>query len=241
MRGDSVFCILILTNNISNEKNFCGKIQQLNYEVFCSTLILNYWRENNSLGKWEDYFPIVMLSETVSDLEASELVKSVASKKTAVFRIVDTSVDEQKAEILKNEGFQEWITKNESFNELRELLFIYSAKQINQEKENKENKSPSISSWKLLKIKLSPVEERILDVLIEAKAATVSREDLVKTIWREDPNNSNLSQVSYRIKRIKHSIEEVFDIPDGVVTDWRKGYRLNDEFYQKIYESYELA
>ncbi|MBV7389776.1 helix-turn-helix domain-containing protein [Enterococcus sp. ALS3] len=177
----------------------------------------------------------------MSDLEASELVKSVASKRTAVFRIVDTSVDEQKAEILKNEGFQEWITKNESFNELRELLFIYSAKQINQEKENKENKSPSISSWKLLKIKLSPVEERILDVLIEAKAATVSREDLVKIIWREDPNNSNLSQVSYRIKRIKHSIEEVFDIPDGVVTDWRKGYRLNDEFYQKIYESYELA
>lgn len=53
--------VLVLTKNILAEEIITNKLQHLNYEVFCSTSILNEIQMNGRMPDLVNHFPIIII------------------------------------------------------------------------------------------------------------------------------------------------------------------------------------
>lgn len=224
--------ILVLTENVSNEQQFHENLQRLNYEVFTSAQVLQQWRKTQKLEGWSELFSLLVISETISTEEADDIVRSISHDQMDFLRKVDTTPSEGSEQKLLEKGYGGWLMGTASLNQLRETLFAYRKKRW--QSGTKNSTRPSFTSqmavWDILKLNLSPVEEKMLRILMQHSTMTISRKDIIQEIWEDEPNNSNLSQLSYRIGSIKRKITHVFGLKEPIITDWRKGYRLSQEF-----------
>lgn len=226
--------ILILTENLFNEQSFQDNLNRLNYEVFVSSSVLSQWRENHFLENLLNTFSIIIVSETIAQSEASKIIASVEEQETIFLRKIESSPTKQLEAKLKEQGFEGWLAQEASLAELREILFKYRQRIVASKPTvvSGENASFNVQVSDILKLNLRVIDEKILFALIQNGKKIVSREDLIQSVWQKEADHSSLSQISYRITRIKENIFKVFGLSSAIVTEWGKGYRLSDEFFE---------
>lgn len=233
--------ILIVTENIFNEQQLHQNLQRLNYEVFTSYEVLKNWRKYQTLGQWANLFSIIIVSETISTSESYQLIESVQNQEVVFLRKLDEEPSEVMAQELTTKGYNGWLSTTATLAELREMLFACRKVPAAIEPLHREKPIHSISAWDLLRMNLSTIDEKILQSLMEHGTTTISREELIQEIWESEPNNSNLSQLSFRVGRLKQNIQDTFGVEAAIVTDWRKGYRLSQEFHDLFLNKVEFG
>lgn len=225
-------CILVLTENVFNEQPFYDNLQRLNYEVFTSFELLKYWRKYQNLATWLELFSVVIVSETISDATAEQLISSLNRLDVIFLRKLDQVPTETEAQELLAKGYSAWLSSQASLAEIREALFTYRERTSLASPSNNQIEHSNIKIWDLLRMSLPTIDQKILRLLIKSGMQPVRREELIQEIWQTSPTNSNLSQLSFRIGRLKQNISEMFGIKQAIVTDWRVGYHLSQECYQ---------
>lgn len=229
--------VLILTENISNENQFSKNLQRLNYEVFVSTSLLEIWRKTRTLSEDSRMFPLLILSETISNGEAEEIVLSVENQGFTFIRKVEEPPKEQVEAEWKTMGIDSWVTSQTTLESLRENFIQYRAKNSQETFQSEGAKDmQEIKANLFMLLRLAPIEEKIMTLLIDREGKLVSRDELVFEIWGTQATKSHLSQLSFRTGRIKKIIEDIYGIRSAILTDWNKGYRLDPYFYQQLTE-----
>lgn len=244
--------ILILTKNILAEQKIQQKLQTLNYEVCCSTLLLECYWEQKRLD-FINTFQYVILSESICGSEVTELVSLLKKISIGIIRKVEAKLTEADQQCLEKGQINAIITTADSVDELRECLHNLMRKNNQTVDKHKvislSGKVSLIDSHSMQELgleleeteriieafyRLSQTEIRVLSVLIEAGNQVVTREELCFRIWNEKSNKSHLSSLSSTITRIKHKFEQTGLEQAVIKTLWRKGYLINQELLEKI-------
>lgn len=225
---------LILTKNLLFEQPLQNRLQSLGYEVYCSKLLFDkliYEFETNH--QIERKFAAVIVSETISDTEAKQIFSNL-DKRCCFIRKTSAEPDEVEQRRIREIGFYDWISENQSMERLREYV-VSNLANMNYQKEqarvifnhNGELKQEELHA--ILHI-LSKKETTFFEKLLQSYGKTISRVEMSQTIWGEDPNNSQLAQMSIIAKRIRWKLKEM---GIGLVVEaiWGKGYRLKQRSY----------
>ena len=229
--------ILILTHNILNECAIQEDLQRFNYEVLVSKTMLDmiiYTEE-----KWEfEFFPIVILSESLSNKELEKIVPILKERQVVIFRKCLRAPLTEEKEILKELEINEWFDNSISIEALRELISIHTDTPSSVPLK-KERHLISMSFEQLL-TGFSKNQRKCFLNLYNAKASTITRKELCQNIWGDEPTKSNLSQLSVLIKELRQKLAEK-GFPSNVIgTVWGNGYVLKKEFFN-LYRDTELV
>lgn len=231
--------VLLLTENVYIEGDFQRKLEKLNYEVLTSTSILQNLEDERFLKSLLNIFQIVIVSESVSNLESAEIIKSIDNQEVAILRKMEELPSDKKQSELIASGFSGWISSEAGLEDMRETLIQYK-NILNQQKEEASDEARQKRiDLNLLRVKLTPLERTLLTILMENGTNIVSRNDLVKILWGDEINQSHLSQLSFKVGKIRTKIQDTFGFYNGVMTVWKYGYRLNPDFYQMIMDEKE--
>lgn len=221
--------ILLLTKNIEYEQNFSTKLRNLGYEVFVSNNVLDDIIEKNRIPTWIDGFSVVIISETLSKKETNLVGRILTNNRLiCVLKTEDpilgleqkTSEIEYAGLIYKDAKLTDVSTAIEQLDSIRgngEVKFI-----INSNKKD-------ICSLDVLENSLTKTNSDIYNMLKKQNGGSISRERLAEKIWGTC-TNSNLSQLSLRIKNLNIAIDKITGIQHAIVTEWGKGYSLSDYF-----------
>ncbi|MGG5370972.1 hypothetical protein IGI67_002613 [Enterococcus sp. AZ196] len=66
--------VLLLTKNMMSEQSIKSKLQHLNYEVYCSTNVIEKLKSRSFTKQFLIQFPIIILSETIPNLEILDIL-----------------------------------------------------------------------------------------------------------------------------------------------------------------------
>lgn len=221
--------ILILTKNILAEQQLQGQLQLLNYEVFCSTDI---YQSHKNLAVFS-YFPVIMLSETIADLEVENVVALVDTQQSLVVRLTDDLYSEEEETILKEKGVNGWVSKSYSNTMIRETLALLQNSFYRHTpgifrgiKRQGETFTPAA----LDHIRFSKTEKRLFSLLLEHQTQTLSRKEICAALWRDGETSSNQSQLSCIVAKIKNKLKAAGYEGETLITKWGKGYSLDPMF-----------
>lgn len=229
--------VLILTKNILAEQELQKQLQQLNYEVFCSAEIYR----NPQLFSIFQFFPIVMLSETISNYEVEKLLEMTDSEQNLFVRLamIETSENEQK--YWEDKGRIHGLNKSASLDGIREKLVLLQSVYYGQrlEKESHEctpikkieNRSLETAQGRVF---FSKKEERLFKLLLESKEQLIPRDQICVTLWPEGETDSNRSQLSCIASKIKRKFREAGYDGETIITKWGQGYGLDPSFYNYL-------
>ncbi|MGM0212661.1 helix-turn-helix domain-containing protein [Enterococcus sp. AZ109] len=221
--------ILILTKNLLVEQKLQEKLHHLDYEVFCSVNMIKQLQNSLNRVPLIEYYKLIIFSETLNNQEVCELVNMLQHRNSQLIRksIVEPTTKEK--EEMSQLGINTWIYNDMSLENLREQLTVsYSAyKQIEHVSGaisyDKEDMLEMILEFKSI---LTKMERKTFECLVESEEELVSREELCYYLWKSEPNNSHLTQMSGLVKRLKSKLVAA-GFPDGMVeTVWGYGYRL---------------
>lgn len=221
--------ILVLTNNVYAELSFQSMLQVLSHEVYCSKSALK-----GLPAELITYFDILLLSETIPDLDVLDILSTMKSKNKLIIRKIDIPLPpDEKEEWVKN-GIAGWLSQNTTIEKLREELDVII-------RSNK-NYFTSISAVKTTlpgKVKFSKIEYRIICALLEQEGYFMTRPQLCLHLWNEQPSNSRLVQLSTMVNNIRRKVRLEGIEDDAIKTLWNKGYQLSPtldwaSLYQKI-------
>ena len=81
-------------------------------------------------------------------------------------------------------------------------------------------------------------QKKCFSKLHEARSTIVSRDELCKYIWNDEPTRSNLAQLSVLTKSLRQKLMSKGFSSDIIQTVWGKGYYLNKEFYTAYSEPF---
>lgn len=212
-------------------------LQKFNFEVLISKTMLDMILHMDK--QWDiAFYPVIILSESLSNKELKKIVPKLKEKHVIVFRkyLSSPSVDEKEA--LKDFEIDEWIDCTIPTDSLRELISKYmdSSSPLIQEKENQ----LIAMSLDQLVMNFTKNQNKCFQKLYNPEAPIISREELCQHIWEEEPTNSNLAQLSVLIKSLRRKLAEKGFPHDIIETVWGKGYVLRREFYT-IYREYSLS
>lgn len=229
--------ILILTKNVLAEQQLQKQLQLLNYEVFTSTEVL----KNEQMYTICDYFPIILLSETISNLEVERFLPKVNPDNKLVIRIMVNESDDEELRAWKESGIVGGLSKSLSFDGLREKLVEL---QNNYYDARFENSSTSCSPINKLenrtletsygRVHFSKKEERLFKLLLEAKGVLLPRSEVCNVLWSEGETDSNRSQLSCIATKIKNKFKDAGYQGDTIITKWGQGYGLDLAFYNYL-------
>lgn len=252
--------VLILTKNILVEQKIQKKLQALNYEVFCSTKVLeNIEHQIEALN----FFSFIILSETLSEKEVVRLIPLLSKYSSRIIRKVETKVTDIDHKYFQEEILNAIISNGDSIDELRECLYLLRMQSGRNHQQcdyqntirfsdnvslihsNLLDESTSMpkANYQFLEAlhKLSPIESEIMTILIQADGGVVTRESLCHQIWSEEITKSNLASLSSTITRIKNKFEKTDLSHNAIHTLWGKGYRINSELLDHIKRDDTLA
>lgn len=229
--------ILILTKNILAEQQLQKQLQLLNYEVFCSTDIF----KNSQMISILQYFPVVMLSETISNLEVAKFLSLIDKGSNLVIRLTaEDSTEENKTE-WQEKGMTGWLSKHLSSDAIRENLVLlqsaYYEKRLEQEPkecpqiQKMENRSLQTTTGRIF---FSKKEERLFKLLLEAQGSMLSRKEICDILWSEGETDSNRSQLSCIATKIKTKFKSIGYQGETIITKWGQGYALAPTFYSYL-------
>ncbi|MBO1308056.1 response regulator transcription factor [Enterococcus sp. 669A] len=236
--------VLLLTKNVLAEERLIKKLHHLNYEVLCSS----DWIEHLAQGKSPlrlNYFQAVILSDTLSDSDLVRFLPNLSSPSLAIIRVSTPEYTEDRDKL--SEWVHEWIAKEDSLEQIREALYrtvketkpqplnVTFSADFSKIGNNDSSESNLVSG---LRIKLSKKEKKVLDHLVAAGAKEVilDRKELCEYIWGID-SDSNMSQLSCLINKIKKKFERAGVPGETITTLWGRGYKLNDEFYRQLLQN----
>lgn len=214
--------ILILTKNIMAEQSLQKQLQYLEHEVFCTEQAVSEFSNPLYAKVFFDIFECVVISETISQRESTETIQFFKERNFSISILREI---EQLHDDLEDEGI-EWLHTEASIEELREkfqLSFGY--------RENHLYKESNFSNrFDVEKLNFSRNEEKVIGVLYEASGQCVDRNTICQFLWSEGSTNSNLSQMSVLINRIREKCERADICRNAIETVWGKGYSINQQF-----------
>lgn len=180
--------------------------------------------------KWEfEFFPIVILSESLSNKELGKIVPILKERQVVIFRKCLRAPLTEEKEILKELEINEWFDNSISIEALRELISMYTNDSLPL---IREKQSHLISmSFDQLVLSFTKNQKKCFLNLYNAKGSIVAREDLCHYIWEDKPTKSNLAQLSVLIKALRRKLAEKGFPSDVIETVWGNGYVLKKEFY----------
>lgn len=248
--------VLILTKNILAEQEIQRKLQALNYEVYCSTKVLEACRQQSEVPSIFQNFHYIILSETLCESEVIHIIQQIKDRSLRILRKVESKVTEMDHQYLEEELLHAIISNEDSVDELRECLYALKVEQ-DAEKQAYENKkyvqlSDKVSlirphvfqeepmkpeeNYQFLEVlhSLSQTESKILSILIQEGNKVVTRETICHQIWNEEVNKSHLASLSSTITRIKNKFGQTNLNHKAIQTLWGKGYRINPELLDRI-------
>ena len=248
--------VLILTRNILNEQEIQQKLQVLNYEVYCSANYFESYSQQIQTPEVFKFFQYVILSESICESEVKSLVALLKNQSVNIIRKVDTNLTTMDQEYLETEQIHAIISADDSVDELRECLYSLKKKMGAREETYHNDKvvqlsgkvslirpnylsERSMTSLETQKFadtlhRLSPIEVKLISILIEAESQVVTREDLCHKIWNDGISKSHLASLSSTVTRIKSKFEKTTLDNVAIHTLWGKGYRLNPELLELI-------
>lgn len=178
-------------------------------------------------------YPLIILSETISNKEISEILSYVETSSQAIVRKVYQEPTPEEDAQLKELGIVELVEKTCSVSILREKLSVLVdqlAEASTQAKVNGQSKG-AIEKIEQFEERLSTKEQTFFHCLIESDQAIISREALGHYIWHEKPNKSHLSQLSSMLKKMKVKLRDSGIEDTFIETVWGEGYRLSESIY----------
>lgn len=228
--------VLYLTKNILVEKEMQRKLQELNYEVYCSSDSLNSLFNNEDISGLVSYFHLVLLSVTFSDVEIQQILTELENFSIPIIRESELIPSKEEQQKWYDLGVVGWIQKEDCIQVLREKIAraIYSGEVFSEEARSFSfiNFQQLNKKANLLSIQLSKSENKILLELKKAETSALSRTELCELLWSDGESPSHLSQLSMHIKRIKEKYKEAGYYDETILTDWGKGYRLSETFHE---------
>ena len=78
-------------------------------------------------------------------------------------------------------------------------------------------------------LRLTPKEFDLLFFLASQPKRVFSRGEIVEAVWGYRPIGNDLRTVDTHIKRLRHKLEESYDVPWALVTVWGVGYKFELE------------
>ncbi|EGO8595862.1 helix-turn-helix domain-containing protein [Enterococcus faecalis] len=219
--------ILLLTRNILSEQSFQRKLQELNYEVYCSATVAAY------LDSYLDLiqnFDCIIISENFSKKERSVILKKIGMFRFRVYCRVEnihTALQE----------YPEWT----SWMELGESLWTICDKI-----EGKFNLyehdilEEAINKPLLKKLVFSNNELKLLECLCQDCEGYFNNASISNYIWQEK-SNSRKAQVSNIINSIRKKCNTIGMLDTCIMTLWGKGYRIDKEFLKYLQENKLIA
>ncbi|MGL9729337.1 winged helix-turn-helix domain-containing protein [Enterococcus sp. DIV0756] len=223
--------ILVLTKNVLAEEMLTNKLQHLNYEVFCSTSILNEIQMNGRVSDLVNHFPIIIIGETVSSYEMDLMLPKLKEHGQNILREVDHPLSEKEQTLLEAQGLRGAVQNSDSVESLREQLAEVATQYQNKPFEPVavekclDADEPDSDFSAMMLINLSSLELQLLEKLRSQPGEIVSRDDLCKSLWG-NVSQSRLAQLSSLVKNIKLKLE-IMEVDQEVIqTIWGKGYRI---------------
>lgn len=223
--------VLVLTKNILAEEIITKKLQHLNYEVFCSTSILNEIQVTGHIPKLVNHFPIIVIGETISSYEMELMLPGLTERGQSILREVDHYLGEEERASLKKLGLSGAVQNSDSVELLREKLAEVTTQQHQRSFKPMVEEKPLVvveedkSFSALTLVNLSSLELQVLEKLRSCSGEIVSRDELCMTLWG-NVSQSRLAQLSSLVKNIKLKLE-IFAVDKEVIqTIWGKGYRV---------------
>lgn len=181
--------------------------------------------------QWDiEFFPIVILSESLSNKEIEKIVPILKGREVAIFRKCLRKPHTKEMDVLKELEINEWIDNSISTESLRELISMYSE---TSEPVISDKKSPLISMpFDQLVMSFTKNQRKCFLALYNAKGSTMTREGLCQYIWEDKPTKSNLAQLSVLVKALRRKLADKGFPADVIETVWGNGYGLKKEFYR---------
>lgn len=224
--------ILILTKNVLAEQQLQKQLQLLNYEVFCSAEAF----KNAQMFAILQFFPIILLSETISNLEVNKILEK--NNKNMMIRL---SYDAESNEKEKEAGIVGYLSRELSFDNMREKLVQLQAVFHEERLENEgpeyppvqkiENRSLQTSAGRIY---FSKKEEKLFVMLLQGEGRMLSRSEICEALWTEGETDSNRSQLSCIATKIKNKFKSIGYKEETIITKWGQGYALAPGFYQYL-------
>ncbi len=248
--------ILILTRNVLIEQEIQQKLQALNYEVYCSAKHFDSYSQQTQMMDLFSFFQYVILSETICESEVKSLVLSLKEYSLSIIRKVETNLTEMDKEYLETEQIHAIISNDDSIDELRECFHGLKWKQKQNDRSYQNEKVGQLSrnvslirsnqfndfemSSKEVQLltdalhRLSPIESKVISILMQAGNQIVTREEICHIIWNENPTKSHLASLSSTITRIKNKFMYTNLESAAIQTLWGKGYKMNQKLLECI-------
>lgn len=235
--------ILVLTRNILNEQSLQENIQRLSHEVYCTFCDFDQLNNKVFLMNVINFFPMVIISETISDHQMVEILKVLNTKDTKVFRKVECLPDKQDREQYAALEIDDWIEVSDTFEVLREKLERTTPSSAAQSELITGSSNINASNQFLLAEgeqflralrKLSSNERKVFYYLVSVDNKTISRKAICEHIWADELTNSQLSSLSNIVKKIRGKFQDVGIHDEIIKNHWKKGYAFTDKFWQLI-------
>ncbi|MBO0454751.1 winged helix-turn-helix domain-containing protein [Candidatus Enterococcus murrayae] len=223
--------VLILTRNILSDGDLQEKLQYLNYEVLCSSSLLDYLIQNQAYPDLMNHFQFIIFSETVSNTEINFLLPLFEAKKNLLFRKVGEATESEELVTIK-----EVTTINLGMDSLREKLMDSALLHSDHTSFRRAGIDSSFGAKikipdQMYQLNLSKLEEKVFNVLYHSNGKVITREDLCNKVWGTGVTNSHLSHLSSIVKKLRKKIEMVNLSEEAIKTIWGEGYQLSSEFF----------
>ncbi|MGG5315231.1 winged helix-turn-helix domain-containing protein [Enterococcus sp. AZ072] len=242
--------VLILTKNVLSEEPLIQQLHYLNYEVLCSADLIQSLQQGR-ISPVISYFHLVIISETVSNSEAEQLLPTLSLYALAVIRVGESLPTSEQA-AWQEQGIHHWITKSPTIQELREGL-VEAIRLLEDQRVSanqilnfpiSEVTTEAAGVLRKVHKSFSKTEKKVFDRLLWAQShgGVLSRKELCEYLWEDGQTSSNMSQLSCLINKIKVKFEQTDMTHEIITTLWGRGYKLNEDFYQRwLNEEQEAA
>lgn len=217
--------VLILTKSLIAEERLQNQLQKIDYEVLVSRRINTYEVGVHTNFQCLSYFWIVIFSETLTDLEVTQLLETKRFEGKILLRKTDNiskiSIDTGS----ENQSLIE-ISHDCDLNELMMTLDSVQHKHQTKRLAFTQAKDSERFNDKMVMFlqKLTKNEIKVVEILLENYGQSVSREEMSARIWGTFDESKKV-QLSALINRIKKKAEDSRDILT-IVTFWGRGYSL---------------
>lgn len=220
--------VLIVTNNMENERKLQESLQRLNCEVLISSsMVEQLYYDAEEISVFLGQVQWVIVSETILEqdfqLMATQLMRQ---EHLIIYRKVSSLSDVLEQKTLPK-GCH-WLPRDSSMEELREK-FSQSLieKRTSVIKEGREERQIKIQEQvTLFSQDLAKSEYRLFAYLLQHEDQVIAREQLCHLLWQEGVSQSHSAQLSNIRRMLTKKLEKHGMNGVKLLTVWREGYRL---------------
>lgn len=226
--------ILLLTKCSFAEQQIEQQIRLLGHEVFCTNSFLEMLMYGTVSQDLLKEFQVVLLSDTITDQERAYILPLLENQVDLIIQKIDVPLSDEELAKRRMHGVKRFLPNQPTTEILREVLSVpnvINEKAMNQRYASLPKAVPSNEQELLENISLSRLEKKVFHHLLEANGKVLSRDELCQMIWDSKPTNSNQSQLSCLIKRLRGKLEKAGLDGKALKTLWGKGYKLEKNLF----------